>query len=103
MSKMSQLMQNTDTLNSGTGSTRFLAMVCFVASLGGILFGFDTAVISGTVSMVEAQFSLDKLAVGWFGSSALVGAILGSMVAGILGDRYFILFFGSRFSNTSII
>ncbi|MDP4679424.1 MAG: sugar porter family MFS transporter [Cyclobacteriaceae bacterium] len=81
-------MQNTDTLNSGTGSTRFLAMVCFVASLGGILFGFDTAVISGTVSMVEAQFSLDKLAVGWFGSSALVGAILGSMVAGILGDRY---------------
>ncbi len=70
------------------GSKGFLALVCFVASLGGILFGFDTAVISGTVSMVESQFALDKLAVGWFGSSALIGAILGAMVAGTLGDRY---------------
>jgi len=55
-------------------SARFyLARICFVASLGGLLFGFDTAVISGTFSMVEAQFSLSKLQVGWFGSSALVG------------------------------
>ena len=81
----------TDTIEktaNDTGSARFLALVCFVASLGGILFGFDTAVISGTVSMVETQFSLDKIAVGWFGSSALVGAIPGAMVAGALGDRY---------------
>ncbi len=70
------------------GSNLFLALVCFVASLGGILFGFDTAVISGTISMVEAQFGLDKLQVGWFGSSALVGAIIGSLIAGTLGDRY---------------
>ena len=70
------------------GSKLFLAQVCFVASLGGILFGFDTAVISGTVSMVESQFGLDKIQVGWFGSSALVGAIMGSMLAGTLGDRY---------------
>ena len=70
------------------GNRRFLALVCFVASLGGILFGFDTAVISGTISMVESQFELDKIAVGWFGSSALVGAIVGSLVAGILSDKY---------------
>ncbi len=73
---------------SDKGSPLFLALVCFVASLGGILFGFDTAVISGTISMVEVQFGLDKLQVGWFGSSALVGAVLGSLVAGALGDRY---------------
>ncbi|NER13772.1 sugar porter family MFS transporter [Leptobacterium flavescens] len=66
----------------------FLLLICFVASLGGILFGFDTAVISGTFSMVESQFALDKLAVGWFGSSALVGAIAGSLVAGTLSDKY---------------
>ncbi|MEQ6122475.1 sugar porter family MFS transporter [Reichenbachiella sp. MALMAid0571] len=70
------------------GSIFFLALVCFVASLGGILFGFDTAVISGTISMVETQFDLSKLQVGWFGSSALVGAIVGSLVAGTFGDRY---------------
>jgi SP family arabinose:H+ symporter-like MFS transporter len=66
----------------------FLALVCFVASLGGVLFGFDTAVISGTFGMVESQFALSKIEVGWFGSSALVGAILGALIAGTLGDRY---------------
>ncbi len=70
------------------GSTGYLAMVCIVASLGGLLFGFDTAVISGTVGMVEAQFELSKLALGWFTSSALVGCILGAVMAGMLGDKY---------------
>ena len=70
------------------GSKSFLALVCFVASLGGILFGFDTAVISGTFSFVEQYFSLDKIEVGWFASSALVGAILGASIAGTLSDKY---------------
>jgi SP family arabinose:H+ symporter-like MFS transporter len=67
---------------------RFLILVCFVPSLGGFLFGFDTAVISGTVDMVERLFDLSKLQVGWFTSSALVGCILGALVAGALGDKY---------------
>ena len=70
------------------GSKGYLALVCFVASLGGLLFGFDTAVISGTFGFVEAQFGLSKLQVGWFGSSALVGCILGAMAAGVLSDRF---------------
>jgi SP family arabinose:H+ symporter-like MFS transporter len=70
------------------GNTGYLAMVCVVASLGGLLFGFDTAVISGTVGMVETQFELSKLALGWFTSSALVGCILGAVMAGLLGDKY---------------
>ncbi|MCK5462734.1 MAG: MFS transporter, partial [Bacteroidales bacterium] len=70
------------------GNTGYLAMVCFVASLGGLLFGFDTAVISGTVGMVEVQFELSKLELGWFTSSALVGCIMGAMMAGVLGDKY---------------
>jgi len=65
----------------------YLARICFVASLGGLLFGFDTAVISGTFSMVESQFSLSKLQVGWFGSSALVGCLLGALLGGSLSDR----------------
>jgi SP family arabinose:H+ symporter-like MFS transporter len=70
------------------GNFRYLALVCVVASLGGLLFGFDTAVISGTVGMVESQFGLSKLALGWFTSSALVGCIVGALVAGGLGDKY---------------
>ena len=70
------------------GNKSFLALVCFVASLGGVLFGFDTAVISGTFSFVEQHFSLDKIEVGWFASSALVGAIAGAAIAGVLSDRF---------------
>jgi len=70
------------------GSILYLSLVCLVASLGGLLFGFDTAVISGTVSMVETQFGLSKLDVGWFTSSALVGCIAGAVFSGGLGDRY---------------
>lgn len=79
---------NSKVKEAPTGSPFLVAQVCVVASLGGVLFGFDTAVISGTISMVEAQFELDKMEVGWFGSSALIGAIIGSMIAGSLGDRY---------------
>lgn len=66
----------------------YLFMVCFSASLGGVLFGYDTAVISGTFSLVESFYNLNKIEVGWFASSALVGAILGAAMAGGLSDRY---------------
>jgi len=74
--------------NEKIGSKGYLALICFVASLGGLLFGFDTAVISGTFGFVELQFGLSKLQVGWFGSSALVGSILGAFSAGVLSDKY---------------
>ncbi|MBP7827888.1 MAG: sugar porter family MFS transporter [Verrucomicrobia bacterium] len=70
------------------GNPAFLAAVCLVASLGGLLFGFDTAVISGTVERVKQQYGLSDLLEGWFTSSALVGCILGAAVAGMLGDRF---------------
>jgi SP family arabinose:H+ symporter-like MFS transporter len=69
-------------------SARYLALVCLVASLGGLLFGFDTAVISGTVELVKHQYGLTEMLEGWFTSSALVGCILGAAVAGVLGDRF---------------
>lgn len=70
------------------GNKAFLALVCSVASLGGLLFGFDTAVISGTFTMVEACFNLGDIEVGWFASSALVGAIIGAFFSGMLSDKY---------------
>lgn len=79
-----------DAKNTGSveGSVLYLAMICLEASIGGLLFGFDTAVISGTFGFVEAQYLLSKFEVGWFGSSALAGCIAGAAVAGWLTDRF---------------
>ena len=66
----------------------FLTLICLVAAVGGFLFGFDTAVISGTFGFVEKQFELSKVMVGVFGSAALAGCVLGAISAGWLGDRF---------------
>lgn len=52
------------------------------------MFGYDTAVISGTIGLVKTQFALDTALEGWFVSSALVGCILGVAIAGELSDRF---------------
>lgn len=69
-------------------NTGYVVFLSIVAAIGGILFGYDTAVISGTISSVETQFSLNAMQVGWFVGCALVGSILGVAVAGILSDRF---------------
>jgi sugar porter (SP) family MFS transporter len=66
---------------------RYVAFLSFVAALGGFLFGYDTAVISGTVEQVSVQFGLDDIATGWYVGCALVGSILGVIFAGPLSDR----------------
>jgi len=66
----------------------YLALVCFVAALGGFLFGFDTAVISGTVGFVKAKFAMNVVMEGWFVSSALVGCVIGVVFAGKLSDSF---------------
>jgi len=66
----------------------YLIFVCLVSALGGFLFGFDTAVISGTVGFVKHQFMLDALHEGWFVASALLGCIIGVAFAGMLADRF---------------
>ena len=63
-----------------------LSIVCIVASLGGLLFGFDTAVISGTIGFVQKFYMLSDIMTGWFTSSALVGCIAGAIIAGKLSD-----------------
>jgi MFS transporter, SP family, arabinose:H+ symporter len=59
-----------------------------VAALGGLLFGFDTAVISGTTSNLTEVYRLTPHLLGVTVSSALIGTILGAMFAGIPGDRF---------------
>jgi len=66
----------------------YLYLVCLVAALGGFLFGFDTAVISGTISLVKGDFGLSPVSEGWFVSCALLGCILGVSFSGKLSDKY---------------
>lgn len=64
----------------------YVVFLSVVAAIGGILFGYDTAVISGTTDIVARQFSLDELAKGWYVGCALIGSIIGVLVAGMLSD-----------------
>lgn len=74
-------MQKTQSIS---GYVIFLSVV---AALGGFLFGYDTAVISGTVSQVTGQFGLTTIQSGWYVGCALIGSILGVICAGALSDR----------------
>ena len=66
----------------------YVSFLSMIAALGGFLFGYDTAVISGTVSQVSAQFQLNTLQSGWYVGCALVGSISGVIFAGALSDRF---------------
>jgi len=80
----------------GTDSASLVARLTFVATLGGLLFGYDTAVISGAVSSIDANF-IDPLHLsetarsslsGWTISSALFGCVLGSSLAGWVSNAW---------------
>src|SRR5438552_10987611 len=66
----------------------YLLKSTVVAALGGLLFGFDTAVIAGTTHALTETFHLSPWALGMTVSAALWGTILGSMLAGIPGDKF---------------
>lgn len=64
----------------------YVIFMAIVAAIGGILFGYDTAVISGTTAIVKSQFGLTDMMEGWYVGCALIGSIAGVLVAGSLSD-----------------
>ena len=66
----------------------YLVKSTVVAALGGLLFGFDTVVISGTTSGLTTTYHLSPFLKGFTVSAALWGTVLGSLLAGIPGDRF---------------
>ncbi|HXM95131.1 MAG TPA: sugar porter family MFS transporter [Candidatus Dormibacteraeota bacterium] len=66
----------------------YLLRSTVVAALGGLLFGFDTAVIAGTTHALTETFHLSPAALGMTVAAALWGTIIGAMTAGIPGDKY---------------
>ena len=65
----------------------FVMKVSIVAALGGLLFGYDTAVIAGAIGFLEERFALSPAMVGWATSSAIWGCVIGAMFAGYLSDK----------------
>lgn len=69
------------------GSLLYLSFCCLASALGGLLFGYDLFVISGAKDLIVQYFHLSNLMEGWFVSSAMVGAVVGCLVAGLVSDR----------------
>ena len=60
---------------------RYVWTISLVAALGGLLFGYDTGVISGAIGLLEKKFVLNPAMVGWAASCALIGCIFGAAFA----------------------
>jgi len=70
-----------------TFNNRYVSVITVVVALGGVLFGFDLSIISGTVHYFRQYFSLDAVATGWSVGCINLGAALGALAAGRLADR----------------
>ena len=68
--------------------TGYVITLTFIAALGGLLFGYDTAVISGAIGFLRTHFGLSAAQTGWAASSALVGCIVGAGIAGEFSDAF---------------
>ncbi|EOA7801122.1 myo-inositol import MFS transporter IolT1, partial [Escherichia coli] len=69
-------------------NTGYILRICSIAALGGILFGYDTAVISGAISSLTSYFHLSPAETGWAVSSVVVGCVVGSFSSGYLSKRF---------------
>lgn len=69
-------------------NTGYILRICAIAALGGILFGYDTAVISGAIGSLTSYFHLSPAEIGWAVSCVVVGCVIGSFSAGYLSKRF---------------
>ncbi|MCU0786445.1 MAG: sugar porter family MFS transporter [Verrucomicrobia bacterium] len=72
---------------AGRPNLAYLLPICLVATLGGLLFGYDTAVIAGAIGFLQEHFALTPAMKGWAASSALAGCIVGVSFAGSFSDK----------------
>lgn len=66
----------------------YLIPICLVATLGGLLFGYDTGVISGAIEFLTARFHLDVVMKGWASGCVLIGCATGVLIVGPISDRF---------------
>ena len=74
--------------NKPNTSLKYVIMISVIAAIGGLLFGYDTAVIAGAIGSIQTIFDLSPALTGWAASSAIWGCIIGVIFAGVLSDKY---------------
>ncbi len=79
----------------GKTNFRYLLPICLVATLGGLLFGYDTGVISGAIEPLTARFGLSAAMKGWASACVLIGCAAGVLLVGPISDRL-----GRKFAMT---
>ena len=67
---------------------KYILFITLSAALGGLLFGYDTAVISGAIGNLTSYFNLSPIETGWAISSALVGCLIGALFSNYLSDKF---------------
>lgn len=66
----------------------FVILISLIAAFGGLLFGFDIAIFSGTIPFIKPYYNLTDAQLGWTGSSLYVGCIIGTLITGVITDRF---------------
>ena len=83
------MSENNKTVKPEQYNMGYVWLVCLVAAMGGLLFGYDWVVIGGAKPFFEKYFQLNSVALsGWANSCALLGCLLGSLFAGVLSDMF---------------
>lgn len=77
-----------DVLGHHGSNLLYVIKISGITALGGLLFGYDTAVIAGAIGFLEKKFLLSPIMVGWVASSAIWGCILGVLIAGSLSSYF---------------
>lgn len=84
---MSQTVhRESESIPSFQGDVRYILLLTLVATLGGLLFGYDTAVIAGAIDYMVEKFTLTPAMKGWITSNILLGCAAGAILAGPLSD-----------------
>lgn len=81
-------MEIKSTDQSAKYNTAYVYSICFVATLGGLMFGFDLGIITGVVPYIEHQFSLSGFSLGLVVAVFELGAMAGALVTGRVADKY---------------
>ncbi|HEV2304205.1 MAG TPA: sugar porter family MFS transporter [Candidatus Acidoferrales bacterium] len=81
-------MSSANSVSADANVGRFVTVVSWISALAGLLFGYDTGVISGAILFVKVDFSLSTSQEEFVVAAVLVGAVIGAIIGGRLSDRF---------------
>jgi len=83
-----ELNKKTIANNKPNTLSKYLIIISVIAAFGGLLFGYDTAVIAGAIGSIQTIFDLSPALTGWAASSAIWGCMIGVIFSGFLSDKF---------------